>query len=37
MNELLEESGLKISNYYPGNWKENPGLYFQDIVVFQKP
>ncbi len=33
---LLKESGLKLIKYYPGNWKEQPGVYFQDILVFQK-
>jgi SAM-dependent methyltransferase len=34
---LVKESGLERIAYYPGNWKEKPGLYFQDVVVFQKP
>jgi len=34
---LLEESALKKLNYHPGNWKETPGLYFQDILIFEKP
>ncbi|MBT0608439.1 class I SAM-dependent methyltransferase [Aequorivita echinoideorum] len=37
LEKLLEHSGLKIVKYYPGNWKEIPGLYFQDIFVFEKP
>lgn len=36
MNILLERSGLSIKKYYPGNWKEIPGVYFQDILVLQK-
>jgi SAM-dependent methyltransferase len=36
MQELLNKSGLKLINYYPGNWKEKPGLYFQDVLVFEK-
>lgn len=35
-NELLKNSGLKVSDYYPGNWKEIPGLYFQDVFVLEK-
>jgi SAM-dependent methyltransferase len=34
---LVKESGMERIAYYPGNWKETPGLYFQDVVVFQKP
>jgi SAM-dependent methyltransferase len=33
---LLKNSGLKLIQYYPGNWKEIPGVFFQDILVFQK-
>lgn len=33
---LLETSGLKLSQYYPGNWKEAPGVFFQDILVLEK-
>jgi len=34
--ELLKSAGLKVSAYYPGNWKEIPGLYFQDVIVLEK-
>jgi SAM-dependent methyltransferase len=33
---LLENSGLKLVQYYPGNWKEMPGVFFQDILIFEK-
>jgi len=33
---LLETSGLKLTQYYPGNWKEAPGVFFQDILVLEK-
>jgi SAM-dependent methyltransferase len=33
---LLKDAGLKISKYYPGNWKEKPGVYFQDIFILEK-
>ena len=33
---LLKESGLKLIKKYPGNWKEKPGVYFQDVLVFEK-
>ncbi len=27
---------FKQVEYHPGNWKEQPGLYFQDVFVFEK-
>lgn len=33
---LLKESGLKLKKHHMGNWKEVPGLFFQDILVLQK-
>jgi SAM-dependent methyltransferase len=36
MEMLIKESGLKLLKYYPGNWKEAPGMYFQDVLIFQK-
>ncbi len=27
---------LELVEHYPGNWKEEPGVYFQDILVFRK-
>jgi len=36
MSILLEKSGLELINYYSGNWKEKPGVYFQDVLIFQK-
>jgi SAM-dependent methyltransferase len=33
---LLKNAGLRAANYYPGNWKEIPGLYFQDVFVLEK-
>ena len=36
LNTLLAESGLKLVKYYPGNWKETPGVFFQDILIFEK-
>ena len=35
LKELMEESRLMQLAYYPGNWKEIPGIFFQDIFVFQ--
>jgi SAM-dependent methyltransferase len=33
---LLKTSGLKLVQNYSGNWKEIPGVFFQDILVFEK-
>ena len=33
---LLANSGLKLAEYYPGNWKEIPGVFYQDILIFEK-
>jgi len=36
VNKLIENTDLHLINYYSGNWKENPGIFFQDILIFQK-
>lgn len=36
MQELLTISGLTIKEYYPGNWKEMSGMYYQDVLIFEK-
>ena len=36
IDAMLKSSGLKVSQYYPGNWKENPGIYFQDVLILEK-
>ena len=36
LNRLLIESRLKKVAVYPGNWKELPGVFFQDIVILEK-
>ncbi|MCF0055095.1 class I SAM-dependent methyltransferase [Dyadobacter sp. CY356] len=33
---LLSTSGLKLVQLYPGNWKETPGIFFQDIIILEK-
>tara|TARA_R110002094_G_scaffold206368_3_gene177010 strand:+ start:866 stop:1300 length:435 start_codon:yes stop_codon:yes gene_type:complete len=33
----LDSNGLKVSAHYPGNWKEVPGAFFQDVLVLEKP
>lgn len=35
-DQLLKDAGLRVSDYYPGNWKEVQGLYFQDVFVLEK-
>jgi SAM-dependent methyltransferase len=36
LNRLISSTGLQKIAHYQGNWKEIPGVFFQDIVVFQK-
>ena len=36
LNILMQKSGLKLVKYYPGNWKEKPGIFFQDLLIFEK-
>lgn len=36
LDRLLDQAGLTIAQQYDGNWKEAPGLYFQDVVVLQR-
>jgi ubiquinone/menaquinone biosynthesis C-methylase UbiE len=33
---LLNGTDLKLVKIYRGNWKEKPGIFFQDILIFQK-
>jgi len=33
---LCEDGGLSLLERFRGNWKQKPGLYFQDILVFEK-
>jgi SAM-dependent methyltransferase len=33
---MLANTQLELVKAYPGNWREAPGLYFQDILVFQR-
>lgn len=34
--KLLKDRKLEVLKYYPGNWKEQPGLFFQDIIIVRK-
>jgi len=36
LERLLDASGMRETAYYPGNWKEIPGVFFQDVLVLQK-
>lgn len=36
LGHLISISGMKLIENYPGNWKEVPGVYFQDVLVFHK-
>ncbi len=36
LNRLIDGTDLKIIAFYQGNWKEVPGLFFQDVLIFQK-
>lgn len=35
MDSLLKEAELELVTAYPGNWKEQPGMYFQDVLVLR--
>jgi len=34
---MTKESGLNVISIHNGNWKEIPGMFFQDIIIFEKP
>jgi SAM-dependent methyltransferase len=36
LNRLIAHSGLELVAHYQGNWKEVPGVFFQDVLVFRK-
>jgi len=36
IDRLMERSGLRLIEYYHGNWKEVSGVFFQDVLLFQK-
>jgi SAM-dependent methyltransferase len=37
VSQLLAESGFSLEKSYVGNWKNCPGLYFQDVLILNKP
>jgi SAM-dependent methyltransferase len=34
-DSLIDDAGLTVRRFYPGNWKDQPGVYFQDVVVLE--
>lgn len=36
LDRLTSNSGLKLIEQYQGNWKEVPGVFFQDVLIFKK-
>jgi len=36
LDRLVAHAGLTLVEHHQGNWKEEPGAYFQDILVFHK-
>jgi SAM-dependent methyltransferase len=36
LERLLADSGMERIEQHPGNWKEVPGAFFQDVLVFRK-
>jgi SAM-dependent methyltransferase len=36
LERLQKASGLTLLELHTGNWKEQPGVFFQDVLVFRK-
>lgn len=36
LTRLMTQARVKLIAHYQGNWKEIPGVFFQDVLVFQK-
>jgi SAM-dependent methyltransferase len=36
LDRLVAASGLELVEHYNGNWKEVPGVFFQDVLVLRK-
>ena len=36
IDHLLAGSEMRLVEHHPGNWKEVPGPFFQDVLIFQK-
>jgi SAM-dependent methyltransferase len=35
-DEEVAKAGIEIVHYYPGQWKDQPGFFFQDVVILKK-
>ena len=35
-NRLIFQAELQLIEHYQGNWKEVPGVFFQDILILKK-
>lgn len=36
LDRLTAHAAFRLTELFPGNWKEVPGMFFQDILVFEK-
>ncbi len=36
LDRLISRAEVRLVEHYRGNWKEEPGVFFQDVLVFQK-
>ena len=36
LDRLTSSTGLRLIDHHQGNWKEVPGAFFQDILIFEK-
>ena len=36
LDRLTTNAGLKLIEHHQGNWKELPGVYFQDVLIFER-
>ena len=34
--QALDQAGLRLESFYPGQWKDQPGFFFQDVAVLSK-
>ncbi len=37
LERMLSEAGIELAAQYQGNWKEAPGVFFQDVLVLRRP
>jgi SAM-dependent methyltransferase len=37
LESMVAHAGLSLMHIHLGNWKQVPGIYFQDVLVFEKP